>query len=55
MPRAGYFLGDPTNFRPTFPPLPPKKAESQKTIFERNSVAAKFRFLYQEAEFFAKI
>ena len=45
----------PQTFLSPFHPSLPKKLKVKKSIFEHNSVAAKFRFLYQEAEFFAKI
>ena len=45
----------PQTFVPPFHPSVAKKLKVKKSIFERDSVAAKFRFLYQEAEFFAKI
>ena len=45
----------PQTFVSPFHPSLPKKLKLKKSIFEHNSVAAKFGFLYQEADFFAKI
>ena len=45
----------PQTFVSPLHPSLPKKLKVKKLIFERNSVAAEFKFLYQEAEFFAKI